>query len=65
MSRVFNFITQKEIFYDCEPRKAVVAAYAQSKNDWNTWTYEEKYDHLVLESEIGFYLNEFACLKEN
>jgi hypothetical protein len=28
------------------PREAVVAAYAQSLGDWNTWEYEDRYGHL-------------------
>ena len=50
--------------YSCSPREAVIAAYAQSKGDWNTWEYEEKYGALVHETPLGFYVRDFGCLKD-
>ena len=37
----------EQVFVGISHREAVVAAYAQSLKDWNTWTYKEKYDHEV------------------
>jgi hypothetical protein len=44
---VMNLATEKKQAYDTDPRKAVIAAHAQSLNDWNTWQYEQRYGHLV------------------
>ena len=44
---VMNLATGKKQIYSCNPRRAVIAAHAQSRNDWNTWQYEERYAHLV------------------
>lgn len=41
MIRVFNLATQEEKFYFCNPFQAVVAAYAQSFRDFNTWAYSK------------------------
>ena len=49
--------------YSCEPRSAVIAAYAQSRGDWNTWNYERAYSHLVREGEHSFICGDFACAK--
>jgi hypothetical protein len=38
-----------ETTYSCSPREAVIAAHAQSLRDWNTWDYETRYGHLVVE----------------
>ena len=44
---VMNLATGKKQVYSCNPRRAVIAAHAQSRNDWNTWQYEGRYGHLV------------------
>ena len=44
---VMNLATGKKQAYSCNPRQAVIAAYAQSLSDWNTWQYEQRYGHLV------------------
>jgi hypothetical protein len=44
---VMNLATGKKQVYDTNPRKAVIAAHAQSLSDWSTWMYEQRYDHLV------------------
>ena len=44
---VMNLVTGKKQVYSCNPRRAVVAAHAQSLSDWNTWQYEQRYGHLV------------------
>lgn len=43
--RVLNLATGKEQFYTCSPEKAVVAAYEQSRGNWNTWMYPEPDNH--------------------
>ena len=47
---VMSLATGKKQLYILPPRKAVIAAYAQEQNDWNTWGYEERYGRLV---ELG------------
>jgi hypothetical protein len=42
----------------------VIAAYAQSKNDWNTWSYEEKYGHLVKTGMSTVSVADFVALLE-
>ena len=44
---VLNLATQEKIIYTCDPVSAVIAAYAQEKNDWNTWDYKMRYSHLL------------------
>jgi hypothetical protein len=50
-------------WYSCTPREAVMAAYAQSRGDWNTWNYERDYSYLVRESDRGFNCGDFFCAK--
>jgi hypothetical protein len=57
MCIVMNLITQEKQAYTCEPREAVIAAYAQSMGDFNTWEYEEKYGKLLI--KVGSYT--FMC----
>jgi len=47
VSVVMNLATGKKQAYDTDPRKAVIAAHAQSLNDWNSWQYEQRYGRLV------------------
>jgi hypothetical protein len=46
-TKVHNLSTQQVAEYTLEPREAVIAAYAQSCNDFNTWDYEKKYGKKV------------------
>ena len=47
LTDVHDLRNYDELTYSLPPREAVIAAYAQSKGDWNTWDYEKKYAHLV------------------
>lgn len=62
--RVVNLITGAEVFYTCTARKAVIAAYAQASNDWNTWDYEKRYGHLVSEGQKSIACGDWSALKE-
>ena len=42
---------------------AVVAAYAQSKGDWNTADYNDNYAHLVVETRKSIACGDFYALK--
>jgi hypothetical protein len=44
---VMNLMTGEVQTYTCSPEEAVIAAYAQSLGDWNTWDYNEKYKDKV------------------
>ena len=61
--KVLNLSTLQEQIYTCTPKEAVIAAYAQSLNDWNTWQYEERYGKMVLEGKYSFSCGDFATLK--
>jgi hypothetical protein len=45
-------------------RQAIIAAYAQSRGDWNTWDYE-KYAHLVRANANGYRLGDFFAQHDN
>ncbi len=59
---VVNFATRNEQIYTCSPREAVVAAYAQSLGDYNTWDYTTKYDHLVVVGSSTVACGDFCAL---
>ena len=44
---VMNLSTGEKQIYTNHPALAVIAAYAQSRNDWNTWDYIARYERLV------------------
>ena len=46
MTTIYNLATRETRDYSCDPVRAVVAAYAQERKDWNTWQYT-RYWHLV------------------
>ncbi len=62
--RVLNLMSESEQYYTCDPRSAVICAYAQSLNDWNTWDYEKKYGNLVLEGKYTFSCGDFCAKKD-
>ena len=64
ITTVVNLATQQKQTYTCSPREAVLAAYAQSMNDWCTWQYEERYGSLVLEGRYSYCCGDFAALKD-
>lgn len=63
LSYVFNLATQEWQLFTCGKREAVLAAYAQSRKDWNTWTYEERYGSLVQETERTYLIGDFSTTK--
>jgi hypothetical protein len=58
---VMNLETQKKQTYSCTPEEAVVSAYAQNLNDWNTWEYETRYNHLVMKNESVVLCGNFSA----
>ena len=61
LSHVVNLATNERRQYTCSPREAVIAAYAQSKGDNNTWNYSERYDCMVQRYRLWYFLNDWAC----
>ena len=47
--------------YSCDPRSAVIAAYAQSLGDFNTWGYADTYGHLVRTGRCGIHCGDFSA----
>jgi hypothetical protein len=64
MCTVMNLETSKTQNYTCTPKEAVIAAYAQSKNDYNTWDYEIKYNHLLEEGKYTYICGDFSAFKD-
>lgn len=63
MTTVLNLSTGEERHYLlCTPREAVIAAYAQSLGDNNTYDYH-KYDSLVREGKITYGCGDYTALK--
>ena len=62
-TKVLNLETGKYILFSCDPFSAVIAAYAQSKKDWNTWEYKKKYAKLVERSKLCFTIGDFTALQ--
>jgi hypothetical protein len=59
-----NLSTQQKQTYTCEPKEAVICAYAQSLNDWNTWNYSSRYNHLVKEGKYTWLCGDFSVFKD-
>jgi hypothetical protein len=47
--------------YCASPRNAVIAAYAQSLGDWNTWYYERRYGSMVRQSNLTVSCGDFSA----
>lgn len=61
MCTVMNLITEEKQVYTCSPKQAVIAAYAQSKGDWNTWQYDEHYGHLLEQGKQTVLCGDFGA----
>lgn len=64
MALTRNLRTLEERTYSCSPRDAVMAAHAQSRGDWNTWEYEERYSCLTVETRLTFLCGDWATFKD-
>ena len=67
MITVMNLATEQKVLYfdTVTPKEAVVCAYAQySKKDWNTWMYDEMYNHLVEEGQYTFLCGDWSAFKD-
>ena len=63
MVTVMNLSTGDKLVYSCNPRMAVICAYAQSNHNFNTWDYEKNYGKLVQESKLTFLCGDFSSYK--
>lgn len=61
MVTVINLSYGSKRLYSCTPRKAVIAAYAQSLQDFNTWDYAKRYESLVSQSELCVTCGDFSA----
>ena len=51
----------RPLIYTCSPEEAVIAAYAQSKKDFSTWQYQERYGHLLLRGKLTVNCGDFSA----
>ena len=64
MHTVMNLRTQEKLHFTCSPKEAVIAAYAQSLGDYNTWDYDHKYGHLLEECDKSWLCGDFGVFKD-
>jgi hypothetical protein len=65
MAKVFNLLTAEWTDrVSLSPADAVIASYAQSRGDWNTWDYQRRYSSQLEESETIFTLGDYSAFKE-
>lgn len=55
---------EEKQFYTCTPKEAVIAAYAQSKMDWSTWQYADRYEKMVVETNLTVTCGDFSAFKD-
>ena len=60
MTRVFNLLTQKEMFYSCPPIQAVRAAHEQERGNYNTWMYKSPH---IENGKFCYFLGDWGVLK--
>lgn len=60
MTKILNLRTGEWQAYSCSPRSAVIAAHAQSRGDWNTWNYKDRYDHMVESGQWHLFCGDFG-----
>jgi len=64
MCTVMNLATTEKQIYTCTPKQAVIAAHAQSKMDWNTWQYEERYRKLLEYGKHTILCGDFSVFQD-
>jgi len=63
MTTIFNLATGEERTYDLSPKSALIAAYNQTKGDYNTWNYNDKNYHFI-EGEKTIALGDWCVIKK-
>lgn len=63
---VMNLATAEKQEYDnaLTPEQAVIAAFAQSRGDFNTWDYQAKYAHLVQAGKLTVLCGDFSAFQD-
>jgi len=56
---VLSLESDKVQIFSLPPKQAVMAAYAQSLGDYNTWEYEQRYGKLPQRATYGWLCGEF------
>lgn len=65
MTEVRNLRSGEVRVYSLALREALVAAFAQERNDWETWAYESRYaDAPVVQSGASMGLGDWATTKK-
>lgn len=53
---------EEQVYCGISPKEAVIAAHAQSRNDWNAWDYAERYGELVVYGKRTVSCGDFCAL---
>lgn len=65
MITVMNLSNPTEkMHFTSSPKMAVIGAYATSKKDNNTWQWEERYGHLVVEGKFTLACGDWSAFKD-
>lgn len=65
MTRVYNMKKDEWMVYSCEPLRALISAYEQSKNNWSTWSYAHTDCYPIIEGKKTFSLGDFCIMKKS
>jgi len=65
MVTVYNLSNDDSSQYSCSAIEAVIAAYAQSRGDYNTWDYSHNYSHLVVVAPISVSIGDFSAFRDD
>ncbi len=60
---ITHLASGRQQVYTCDPRAAVIAAFAQERDDWSTWEYRHRYGHLVVEGRHTIGCGDWATFK--
>jgi len=63
MTTVNNNKTGDHLHYRCDPKHAVIYAYARSRGDEETWNYTQRYQKLFRETAVIFQCGHFITTR--
>lgn len=64
MCTVMDLRTGRKILYSCPPDQAVISAYAQDLNDWNTWEYATRYSWMIERGKETILCGDFSAFRD-
>lgn len=64
MTTVMNLSNLEKQIYTCTPEEAVVAAFAQSRKDWNTWEYATRYSWMIERGKECILCGDFSAFRD-